>query len=576
MSEDTPRTRYCSRCLTTFDGDPDACPNLSCRTKRKRDGWGTLLRDGDVLDRHYKIERCLAIGGAGVTYLAHELGDDDQPTGPALAIKVLYSHRDHGPYLKRLATEAQILQELEHPNIVKMMGFVNRAGRSPYLLTRFEAGGSLLDHLRRVGPMRISTVAGMGVQLCEALELAHDKGVIHRDLKPENILLAREAGAGEVPLARLTDFGIAKVSSSIGDRLTRVGAFVGTPQYAAPEQFAGREPSAATDLFSLAAVLWFCITLEPLTPPDLIMDPVEALSRLERRLPVSVREGGTTLEIASFNTFLAATMAPLAEERVGVAQARDMLQAILLGTPVKAPKADEPGNETMPVPLGMSASITMDPPTGEASFLGEEEEAPTTLSRDPDAPDAETAMAEDAAPPELAEPAAPNATGGWTAPPLLPPIEREAPKKPEKKPRKGRSGGRGLMLLVAGGMFLGIVGVAGLGLAWYAAPSKLPAPLRDALPRTVLSPGNPAHAAEIQALSAHFAQHTADARRRCGIPEGATVVVDLTVEPTGRVRRYQAQGLDATQSACLWGVLEPEVFPRSGLEAVRLALTLGR
>ena len=74
------------------------------------------------------------MGGAGVTYLAKELDHGGQPTGPDLAIKVLLAHRDHGPYLKRLATEAGILRELDHPNIVQCLGFVHRAGHTPYLV----------------------------------------------------------------------------------------------------------------------------------------------------------------------------------------------------------------------------------------------------------------------------------------------------------------------------------------------------------------------------------------------------------------------------------------------------------
>ena len=61
------RTRYCSRCLTTFEGDGDACPNLACQRNRPELGWGLLLAKGDVLDRHYLVQKRLAIGGAGVT-----------------------------------------------------------------------------------------------------------------------------------------------------------------------------------------------------------------------------------------------------------------------------------------------------------------------------------------------------------------------------------------------------------------------------------------------------------------------------------------------------------------------------
>ncbi|MCB9759900.1 MAG: serine/threonine protein kinase [Alphaproteobacteria bacterium] len=571
------RTRYCSRCLTTFHGDPESCPNLACRTHRRKAGWGELLNPGDVLDRHYRIEQCLAIGGAGVTYLARELGDDDAPVGPQLAIKLLYSHRDHGPYLRRLSTEAQILQELDHPNIVRTMGFVARAGHSPYLLTRFESGGSLLDHLRRVGPMSITTVSGMGVQLCEALEQAHSKGVIHRDLKPENILLARPAAVDEVPLARLTDFGIAKVTGGVGDRLTRVGAFVGTPQYAAPEQFEGRDPSPATDLFSLAAVLQFCISLEPLTPPDVIMDPVEALERLEAKLPVQLDRGGSAQEIASFNAFLRATLAVHPAHRVAVSDARDMLQAIVLGRSVEAPTPPPPPSSApAPESILSSASITYDPFTGEAPRDGVLSEAG---NRDaPDAPtelqpersqgeDAPTALAEEIPQGRLTE-----GSTGLTDVGSAPSVDAPAPPPAPAPKRRSR-----MPLVVMAGMVLGFgAGVCGLGGAWAVDPFLLPPQLRELLPPPmVLSPDDPGDAEAIAALQGAVLPGWGALAASCGVTPGKAVVLDLTVEPTGKLREIGVGGLDATQAGCVGAGLKALTYPRSGVEAVRVALQVG-
>jgi hypothetical protein len=67
-------SRYCARCMSTFDGDPAACPNLGCGNRRPPDGWGGLLGRGDLLDRRYRVEHPLAVGGAGITYLAHHCG----------------------------------------------------------------------------------------------------------------------------------------------------------------------------------------------------------------------------------------------------------------------------------------------------------------------------------------------------------------------------------------------------------------------------------------------------------------------------------------------------------------------
>ena len=441
MSSPAPRTKYCSRCLTTFEGDPESCPNLACRARRRRDGWGELLNPQDVLDRRYKVDRCLAIGGAGATYLAQELSDHQELIGPRLAIKVLYAHRDQGPYLRRLATEAQILTELDHPGIVQILGFVHRAGHSPYLVTRFEEGGSLLDHLSNQGRMSVTAAAAVGVQLCDALSVAHAKGVIHRDMKPENILLTRTPGPGEVPMVRLTDWGIAKVSGGVGEGLTRAGAFVGTPQYAAPEQFEGQPPTASTDLFALAAVLHFCVTLRHLTEDEgLNFDPERTLDSLRVALPPRLGDGwDSAARVAGWNQLLAATMQPDPSRRVSMAQARELLFAIAADLPlpgVGAPATPPPAPPPPEAPhtaedtfddgevIDLSASISS---SGAPAYDGAD--APTTLAGSRSADDAPTTMANDDAPSQ-AEAPPPVLAADPSADPTFPPPD---PAFPERK-----------------------------------------------------------------------------------------------------------------------------------------------
>ncbi|MEQ1503613.1 MAG: serine/threonine-protein kinase, partial [Myxococcota bacterium] len=254
--------RYCGRCLSTFDGDPGACPNLACGANKPGAGWGVVLAEGDLLDRRYRVERCLAVGGAGLTYLAREVDGADRPIGPRVAIKVLYTARASGPFLRRLSTEAQILQELAHENIVELRGFVHRAGSEPYLVTRFEEGGSLAQHVERSGPQTPRVAAGVLRQVLLGLDVAHQRGVVHRDLKPDNVLLAEEVGPETVPRIRVADFGIAKVAGGM-DKLTRMGAFVGTPEYAAPEQFEGQTPTPATDVFAAGALFAYLLLGHP-------------------------------------------------------------------------------------------------------------------------------------------------------------------------------------------------------------------------------------------------------------------------------------------------------------------------
>ena len=343
-------THYCSRCLTSFAADLAHCPNLGCRRDRPADGWGQLLQDGEVFDRNYAIVRKLAMGGAGVTYLAKELDHGGQPTGPDLAIKVLLAHRDHGPYLKRLATEAGILRELDHPNIVQCLGFVHRAGHTPYLVTKFEAGGSLLDHVRRSGRLGIRTSAQIGRQICWALAVAHARDIVHRDLKPENVLLAGVVPQGEDPVVRVADFGIAKVEGSLGSGLTRMGAFVGTPQYAAPEQFASDRPTAATDVYAVGALLYFCIMARPVVQYADRLSLEDSLDLLLQNLPPRVeRPDENPEDLRRINALLEVVMAPEPRARPGIEELDNQLATILGGRdPVIARRAPQPVEPPLP------------------------------------------------------------------------------------------------------------------------------------------------------------------------------------------------------------------------------------
>ena len=262
---------YCPTCFVAFDGDPERCPNLACRRARPRLGWLRMLSPGDILDRNYQVIALVAVGGAGVTYRARELDAQGRPKLPDLAIKVLHSRRSSGAFLQRLANEARILQGLQHDHIVECLGFSQRSGAPPYLVTRFERGGTLQDWVQRHGRLPPWTVAGVLRQVFEGLSAAHAKGVVHRDLKPANLLLAHSVAPSQIPHVRIADFGIAKVTGKLNEGLTRVGAFIGTPRYAAPEQFVGAPATSATDVFAAGALAVELLTGSPwLDEPDAV------------------------------------------------------------------------------------------------------------------------------------------------------------------------------------------------------------------------------------------------------------------------------------------------------------------
>ena len=407
-------TRYCATCLTTFFDDPEKCTNLTCGEARPTPGWGVLLRPGDLLDRHYVVERVLAVGGAGLTYLARESDADGEPTGPKLAIKVLYTARDTGPFLRRLANEAQILQELAHDHIVQCHGFVQRVGQEPYLVTLFEEGGSLRQHVERVGPLPARVAVGILRQVLLALDVAHQRAVVHRDLKPDNVLLRQSVDVDELPHVRVADFGIAKVRGGLTDRLTKLGSFVGTPEYAAPEQFEGLQPTPAADLFAAGGLLWFLLTASaPVTfssRNDLATSYEELLDQVPPQLlgtPHQIKDGA---EIELLQEVLDHLMhhdaerrwtvhqvlrhiAPLSDEALGfAAQAVSTLEITNGGAPARSstptfaldPTTDDapaPEPPTIPPPPGATHDDPADVPEPRAQPElppQETEEGPTT------------------------------------------------------------------------------------------------------------------------------------------------------------------------------------------------------
>ena len=248
--------RYCSRCLQTIGAlDPERCPGDECRSARPSRGWPSFLTEGTTIDERFIVHEILGAGGAGITYRCEDLADDRDS-----ALKVLHDDRRHGVLANRLAIEGELLELLVHPHIVPFHG-LRLVGEGPvYLATRHMPGGSLEGALRRGGPLSAPTVFAIGRQLALALDFIHSQGIVHRDLKPGNVLIERtEPGM----VIRLADFGIARVfrnhrpmAGLMG--LTRTGMFIGTPEYAAPEQIRGEKGiGPAADAFALGALLHY-------------------------------------------------------------------------------------------------------------------------------------------------------------------------------------------------------------------------------------------------------------------------------------------------------------------------------
>jgi eukaryotic-like serine/threonine-protein kinase len=227
------------------------------------------MRPGTLID-NFTIERLAGAGGMGEVYLAR-----DRRTGAPAALKLLHAQRPE--HEKRFAREARVLAELNHPGVVRYLAHGITPDGRPYLAMEWVDGESLSDRLAR-GPLTRTESLLVGLQVAEALQVAHRMGIVHRDLKPSNLILCSE-GSGrtgapaktppktkpnEAITIKILDFGIARLLDPERTQLTATGLMLGTPGYMAPEQARGdRNVDARADLFALGSILYRCLTGAP-------------------------------------------------------------------------------------------------------------------------------------------------------------------------------------------------------------------------------------------------------------------------------------------------------------------------
>ena len=205
----------------------------------------------------YRIEQVLGHGGMAVVYRA-----EDTRLGRKVALKLLTAPlTDSQQFRQRFIRESRLAASLDHPNIVPIYE-AGEADDQLFIAMRYVVGGDLKVLLaKHPGGLPLPLTLRLFTQLADALDAAHERGLVHRDVKPGNMLITsgREQPGHHADHIYLTDFGLTKRTSSLSEGLTGTGHFLGTVDYVSPEQIQGKPVEAGTDVYAMGCVLYECL-----------------------------------------------------------------------------------------------------------------------------------------------------------------------------------------------------------------------------------------------------------------------------------------------------------------------------
>jgi len=287
VREMTEPERVCSRCGISYSADVVFCPKDGTPLGARK----TEVSDDPYLDLHiagqFHVKQLIGIGAMGRVYRTHQAGIERD-----VAIKIL--HRDllrNPTVIARFHREAKVASRLAHPNVVQVLMTGELAaqgadvGGEAYLVMEFLDGISLRSALAAAGgAMPLPRALHVILQVADAVGEAHAQGIVHRDLKPENVMLVRRGD--DTDYVKVLDFGVARIDWSDNSIATQAGVIFGTARYISPEGARGNPVRAAGDVYSLATLLFQCLSGE--TPFD-AESPVAILLKHTSEPPPDVR-----------------------------------------------------------------------------------------------------------------------------------------------------------------------------------------------------------------------------------------------------------------------------------------------
>jgi eukaryotic-like serine/threonine-protein kinase len=283
--------KRCNTCGRVFDKSLSVC---------SADGQPLELINtiiGQTLDGRYRIESLLGEGGMGVVYRATHIYLDTQ-----FAVKILNQELvANQSAIERFRREAKATGRIHHPNAIQVTDFGVTSERIVYLVMELVDGKTLGDLLQSEGSLDYRRAVGIMLQVCAAVEAAHQSGVIHRDLKPDNIKIKQ---VGDSERIKVLDFGIAMLrereptsdshnSNNSNDdpnlyrTITETGTIIGTPQYMSPEQCRARKLDPRSDIYSLGIILYELLSGKHLYPS---IEALDVMLKQIREMPPSLRE----------------------------------------------------------------------------------------------------------------------------------------------------------------------------------------------------------------------------------------------------------------------------------------------